>query len=254
MIRLRGAAVASGILVSGYLVDKYYNAQVFQRNIRTLASSLIIALDYKLNFDDPEKVARIHSRMAKIMHNVCKENGGLYIKFGQQISTVPVLPSEYYDEFKEFYDNAPSVPFEQVERIFMEEFGLLPNQVFKSFSREPLASASIAQVHLATLMDDTRVAVKVQKPNIAIQMEWDLFFHKLILYGFEKLFDLPLVWSAGYIHDHLRQEVDFLNEGRNAEKAFKFIQENATLKNVYIPKVLKIVNFRYFGNIPQREF
>ncbi len=52
-------------------------------------------------------------------------------------------------------------------------------------------------MHLATLMDGTRVAVKVQKPNIAIQMEWDLFFHKVILYGFEKLFDLPLLWSAG---------------------------------------------------------
>lgn len=198
----RRTAIASGVLLSGYLADKYYNAETFQRNFRTLGSAIIIALDYKLNFDveNPEIVQRIHARMAKIMHNVCKKNGGLYIKFGQQISTVPVLPSEYYDEFKEFYDNAPSVSFQEVERIFKEEFGMLPLQVFKTFSQNPIASASIAQVHLATLMDDTKVAVKVQKPNIAIQMEWDLFFHKVILFGFEKLFDLPLLWTAGILY------------------------------------------------------
>ena len=95
------------------------------------------------------------------MHNVCKKNGGLYIKFGQQIATVPVLPSEYYDEFKEFYDNAPSVPIEEVEKIFKQEFGALPLQVFKTFSNDPIASASIAQLHLATLADDTKVAAKV---------------------------------------------------------------------------------------------
>lgn len=236
----RKTAVASGVFVGSFLLDKYYNASTFQRNMRTLGSSMIIALDYKLNFDadDSSKTNRMHQRIAKIMHNVCKQNGGLYIKFGQQISTVPVLPSEYYDEFKEFYDNAPSVSFEQVQLLFKEEFGLLPLQVFKTFSQKPLASASIAQVHLATLMDGTKVAVKVQKPDIAIQMEWDLFFHKVILFGFEKLFDLPLLWSADYIHDHLRQEVDFINEGRNAEKAFKFIQEDGFLKrNIYIPKV-----------------
>ena len=190
---------SSAVLCGSYFTDKYFYASTFERNLRTIGSSLIIALDYKLNFDsnDEEKVQKMHSRVASLIHNVCKKNGGLYIKFGQQISTVPVLPSEYYDEFKEFYDNAPSVSMDQVKLIFQKEFGKDPLQVFKTFSEKPMASASIAQVHLATLNDDTKVAVKIQKPNIAVQMEWDLFCHKIILYGFEKLFDLPLLWTAG---------------------------------------------------------
>ena len=158
---------------------------------------------------------------------------------GQQVATVPVLPPQYHIVFKELYDNAPSVPYEVVEELFKKEFnGRVPSDIFATFSRHPIASASIAQVHRATLKDGTPVAVKVQKPAIAIQIGWDLFFYRIVVLSFEKLFDLPLSWSVDYIQKHLRQEVDFIREGNNGERCARHINETASLKGrCYVPKV-----------------
>jgi aarF domain-containing kinase len=152
---------------------------------------------------------------------------------------VPVLPSQYHSTFKELYDNAPAVSYEVVEEIFKREFdGKLPSDIFASFSEEPIASASIAQVHKAVLKDGTHVAVKIQKPEIAVQMGWDMFCYRVILFVFEGLFDLPLYWSADYIEKHLRQEVDFVREARNSERCMRHIQEMPSLqKRIYVPKI-----------------
>lgn len=84
------------------------------------------------------------------------------------------------------FDHAPSVPFDQVQHVFKTDIGIDPMDIFETFSHEALASASIAQVHRATLKPeagnpDVVVAVKVQKPAIAKQMDWDLFSYKWVL-------------------------------------------------------------------------
>ncbi|KAJ3208217.1 hypothetical protein HDU67_006937 [Dinochytrium kinnereticum] len=82
------------------------------------------------------------------------------------------------------------------------------------------------------------VAVKVQKPEIAKQIGIDLLAFRVVTYCLEKIFDLPLYWSASYIEDHIRQEVDFENEARNAEKAAKSISEVPSLASrVHVPTV-----------------
>lgn len=161
------------------------------------------------------------------------------MSIGQQVATVPVLPSQYHAIFRQFYDNAPAEPYEVVEQVFAQEFGgLKPSDIFETFSHKAIASASIAQVHQATLKDGTRVAVKIQKPQIAHQMGWDMLCYRLILFTFEKLFDLPLYWSADYIEKHIRQETDFLHEGKNGEECFKHIQEMPSLRGrLYVPKI-----------------
>ncbi|KAI8851825.1 ABC1 family-domain-containing protein [Chytridium lagenaria] len=149
-----------------------------------------------------------------------------------------ILPKEWAD-FRNLYDQAPSVSFETVEAIFLKEFGKKPHDIFSEFSREPVASASIAQVHRARVKDTgEEVAVKVQKPEIAKQIGMDLLAFRIVTYCLEKIFDLPLYWSADYIEQHIRQEVDFKNEARNAEKAAKNILEVPSLAaRVYVPKV-----------------
>jgi len=77
------------------------------------------------------------------------------------------------------------VPYEEVQGVFKADLGIDPMDVFETFSHEALASASIAQVHRATLKPeagnpDRVVAVKVQKPAIAKQMEWDLFSYRWV--------------------------------------------------------------------------
>jgi aarF domain-containing kinase len=163
----------------------------------------------------------------------------LYIKFGQQIASLNhVLPAQYAQHLKVLYDEAPAIENDRVDQIFMEEFGKRPNELFKSWNPEPVASASIAQVHRASLEDGTQVAVKVQKHYIAKQMDWDLRTYRFLMFMFEKVFDLPVYWSVDVVEKHLRTELDFVNEAKNAEKAHMHIKENSRLsKNCYIPHV-----------------
>ncbi|RKP18633.1 ABC1-domain-containing protein [Rozella allomycis CSF55] len=222
-----------------YLIDKYINHSVLERSTRTLYNALVIAADYKLNYDENnlESASKLHSRVSQRMFNVCIKNGGLYIKFGQQIASVDVLPAQYHI-FRKLYDDAPSVDYDEVKKLFLEETGKEPLEMFTSFSENAIASASIAQVHKATLPDGTEVAVKVQKPQIASQLNWDLRIHRVVLWLQEMLFDIPLVWMTDYLHEHFRQETNFINEGRNAERAaMDLAKVNDLAEKVYIPKV-----------------
>jgi aarF domain-containing kinase len=79
---------------------------------------------------------------------------------------------------------------------------------------------------------------RVQKDYIRKQLNWDLFAFRLVLKAYEYIFDLPLSWSAEYTERHLRQEVDFLMEARNSERALAEIQQEPLLcQKVHVPKV-----------------
>ena len=81
---LRRVSIIAGIGFGGYVLDKYAYASTFERNFRTVVAGVLITLDYKLNFQpgDPSKIDQLHQRVAERIFNVCKKNGGLYIKFG----------------------------------------------------------------------------------------------------------------------------------------------------------------------------
>jgi aarF domain-containing kinase len=82
------------------------------------------------------------------------------------------------------------------------------------------------------------VAVKIQKPEIRRQINADLLCFKAATWILEKVFDLPLYWSASYIEEHLREEVDFIREGRNSEMCFSLFQQVPRLRDrVYVPRV-----------------
>ncbi|KAG0380374.1 hypothetical protein BGX24_008719 [Mortierella sp. AD032] len=138
------------------------------------------------------------------------------------------------------YDDASSVDYSIVEKIIQKELGKEIHEVFSSFSREPVAAASIAQVHKATLLDGTEVAVKVQKPEIQVQIEWDLIAYRLLIKAYEYIFDLPLSFAVDYTIRHLREETDFINEARNSELCNDYLQTDPQLRNqVYVPKIFK---------------
>lgn len=103
-----------------------------------------------------------------------------------------LLPKPYREAFSHIFDRAPTVSYAEVEKVFLDDLGVGPKELFSDFTEQPLASASIAQVHKAKIMvpeldgqgrDTGRkreqvVAVKVQKPAIGKQMEWDLFSYR----------------------------------------------------------------------------
>lgn len=110
-------------------------------------------------------------------------------------------------KFAKLFDDAPQIPYSTVLSVFKHEFGRLPSGpggVFEIFEEEAIASASIAQVHKAKLWPvegDTQehwVAVKVQKPDVRQQMEWDLGAYRMVMWMFEHwAFDLPVYFVVG---------------------------------------------------------
>jgi ubiquinone biosynthesis protein len=151
-----------------------------------------------------------------------EELGTTYIKLGQAVSTrTDLVPPEYAEELARLQDDAPPIPFEEVANVVREELGASPDMVFSWFDHEPLAAASIGQVHRATLPDGKRVVVKVQRPLAEKQVEEDL----LVLKEVVKLLSATSKWSSydfeGLLTEFafkIRNELDYRREGRNADR------------------------------------
>ena len=101
--------------------------------------------------------------------------GPIFVKFGQVLSTRrDLLPADIADELAKLQDRVPPFPTAEVLATLSRVYRRPAEQIFKSFEREPVASASVAQVHLAELPDGTPAAVKVLRPNVAATIERDL--------------------------------------------------------------------------------
>lgn len=105
-----------------------------------------------------------------------EELGPTFVKLGQFLSTRPdVVPPDVVDELERLQDRVPPVSFDALLPALSEALGGRPlSQVFRSIDREPLASASIAQVHAGVLHDGTEVAIKIQRPQVQEQIALDL--------------------------------------------------------------------------------
>ncbi|KAH7909013.1 ABC1 family-domain-containing protein [Hygrophoropsis aurantiaca] len=264
--RLRKYARRSAYLALGlggaYLLDQELNASAIARNIRTLWTCAMITLDYKLNFT-PEKshlIPQLHERVADRMYHLFTSNGGLYIKIGESLpiypalakdvlfpptsgqaigANAPLMPRPMQDKFARLFDSAPQIPYSTIHSVFVREFGATPTEVFAEFDETAVASASIAQVHKARLHSGEWVAVKVQKPDVGKQMEWDLAAYRAVMWMFEKwVFDMPVYFAVDFINAHLRQELDFIQEAKNACTTAAYVAADPRLApHVHIPKV-----------------
>ena len=109
------------------------------------------------------------------LREMLDELGPTFVKFGQLLSTRPdVVPPDIIVELRKLQDDVSPFPLEDVERVVQGELGLTIEQAFLDFDEQPIAAASIGQVHRATLPNDVQVVVKVQRPNAARQIESDL--------------------------------------------------------------------------------
>ncbi|TFY56522.1 hypothetical protein EVJ58_g7590 [Rhodofomes roseus] len=208
----------------------------------------MIALDYKLNFK-PElshEIPALHARVADRVYDLFTSNGGLYIKIGQAFANnAALMPAPMQDKFSKLFDDAPQVPYSVVDKVFRRELGRPPagpDGVFEVFEEQAAASASIAQVHRAKLRPEDGghwVAVKVQKPDVSRQVEWDLGAYRIVMWIYEKyIFDMPVYFTVDFICDHLRRELDFELEAKNAQETARFVAAEPRLADkVYVPKV-----------------
>ena len=164
--------------------------------------------------------------------------GTTYIKLGQILSTRPdLLPPAYIIELSKLLDSAPPVSADDIINLIQQELGGPLEQWFAQFEREPIASASIGQVHRAVLHDGTAVVVKAQRPGVERNVQADLnlimaqarFFQArsaaLRQYG---LVDILEEFSHA-----LRDELDYTYEARNADR----LREMVSGEGVLIPEV-----------------
>lgn len=165
--------------------------------------------------------------------------GPTFIKLGQILSMRPdIIPEEYVKEFSSLQDNAPSFPFEQVKLIIEKELNKPLTDVFKIFSEIPIASASLGQVHSATLLTGEKVAVKVQRPNIKNGIKRDLRIVRYLLKKIERnipeLKPLRLDRALDTFTESLWKELDYETEGRHADRFSYLFKSDPGIK---IPRI-----------------
>jgi len=165
--------------------------------------------------------------------------GPTFVKLGQALSTRPdLLPPDFVAELGKLQDTVPPFPVAQAVRLIEESLGRPIDQLFTSFEREPIAAASLGQVHAATLPGGEQVVVKVQRPDIAQRITIDL----AILVDLAGLAQERLALGAQYnlvelAHEFaasLRAELDYTREGRNAERFQELFGQRPS---VHIPRI-----------------
>lgn len=186
-----------------------------------------------------DKQAARRKAQAVWIRNTLLDLGPTFIKVGQLFSTrADIFPSEYVEELAKLQDKVPAFSYEQVEKTIEQELGKKIPELFLNFEPVPLAAASLGQVHKARLHTGEEVVVKVQRPGLKKLFEIDL----QILKGITRYFQNHPRWGRGRdwlgIYDEccriLWEEIDYLNEGRNADT---FRRNFRDYKWVKVPRV-----------------
>ena len=167
--------------------------------------------------------------------------GTTYIKFGQFIASSPsIFPKEYVEEFEQLLDQTTPIPFRTIKKIISEDLKQPISLVFRHIDQQPLASASIAQVHAATLLTGESVVVKVQKPGVQAIIAADLNTVYVLVRLLE--FILPntdsdaLAGIVSEMYQAMIDECDFTKEAQHI-KAFTHFIESSNINTVVAPKV-----------------
>ncbi|XP_066157451.1 aarF domain-containing kinase 1-like isoform X1 [Euwallacea fornicatus] len=177
-----------------------------------------------------------HKRSAEKLLDLCCANRGVYIKVGQHIAALDyLLPQEYVQTMKVLHSQAPTTNVKDIYKVIKEDLKKDVSEIFQSIDPEPLGIASLAQVHKATLKDGTVLAIKVQHPyvqgNSKVDMKTMEYLVKIMSWVFP---EFKFQWLVDESKENIPQELDFVQEGKNAEKISKIFEYVDWLK---VPKV-----------------
>ena len=167
--------------------------------------------------------------------------GPTYVKFGQIIASSPGAFGEpMSQEFRSLLDRVPPANKHEIRKLFIDELGAEPEQLFASFEEEPFASASVAQVHYATLPSGEEVVVKIQRPGIRRRVAADLQILKRFAQAVE-LAKLGRRLSAQDVvadfSDNLAEELDFRLEAQSMEAWVSHLHASPLGRNIRVPYV-----------------
>ena len=173
------------------------------------------------------------------LRNAFAELGPAFVKVGQLASTrSDLLPQPIVQELAKLQDRVNPLSFGVVRRVVEESLQTSLESAYQEFDHVPLAAASIGQVHQAVLHNGERVAVKVQRPHLRQTVKTDLEIFQILVNQIEQRTEwgkrYPIRMLLEEFSNTIKGELDFLNEGRNAEKLANVNKENC---NILIPKI-----------------
>ena len=166
--------------------------------------------------DTSARWKKINRRNARRMYNGFVSLRGVYIKLGQILSVMGTfLPREYTEELEGLQDDVPPQSYKKIKATFVKSFGKQPHDVFTTFNEEPIAAASLGQVHEASSASGERLAVKILYPNVATVIKIDL---KVLGWALAVYKNFVPIQQISRVHeqlaDMLERETDLANEAR----------------------------------------
>lgn len=187
----------------------------------------------------PSYLKACHKRCAERTLRVLEQNGSIFIKLGQHLSSMNyLLPIEWTETFIPLQDRCPVSSYESVEQMFIVDTGSPIDSLFDDFEKEPIGAASLAQVHRAKLKGSgTEVAVKVQHPSLKEWVPLDLSLTRITFSILKRFFpEYDMEWLSSEMEISLPQELDFAVEGSNATRTREHFSKLKSIPLV-IPEV-----------------
>jgi predicted unusual protein kinase regulating ubiquinone biosynthesis (AarF/ABC1/UbiB family) len=200
-------------------------------------------------------LTRVHETCAEHVFRTATSLKGLLIKVCQVVGTrSDVFPPPYVRTLSKAQDRLPPREFEEIARVVEEDFAKPLDAVFSEIAREPVAAASLAQVHRARLLDGREVAVKVQYPDIEHIVRTDLASLRRVTGIYQRLDRQPLelLPLLEELSRHLALELDFAREVESAERIRAFFRKDP---HVLIPRfhrdwcTRRVITMEYLGGI-----
>ncbi|KAJ6586952.1 ABC1 family-domain-containing protein [Mycena vulgaris] len=216
------------------------------RCYRVVAAACMGVIEYKTTFaksyateaDRLRAVSECHTRSAHHVLKALLANGGIFIKLGQHMASLLVLPREWTSTMRPLQDQCEPTPYEDVEALFRSDMGVPLSELFDEFDPVPIGVASLAQVHVGRdVKTGKRVAIKIQHPHLAEFCDIDMAVVESSL-GWIKFWfpEFEFTWLADEMAQNLPKEMNFIHEAANSEKTREDFRAQKT--PLYIPEVL----------------
>jgi ubiquinone biosynthesis protein len=184
-------------------------------------------------------VSENHESRARRFRRALEDLGPTFVKFGQVLSTrSDLIPADVVDELTRLQEHVRPFPYEQAKEMLERELKRPINELFAVFDPQPIASASLSQVHKAIGHDGRKLAVKIRRPNVPREIERDLsLMMELALLVQNHIPEADVFDPVGLVNQFartIRREMNFAREGRTAEEFARFFRHDATLS---VPRI-----------------
>ncbi|KZS98331.1 ABC1-domain-containing protein [Sistotremastrum niveocremeum HHB9708] len=258
----------TGLVAYDNVESVRHTSIAMERSARIGNAAIMSVIDYKRTFAqaypskeaEREAISHCHTRSAKRTLRALLKNGGIYIKLGQHVSSLIVIPREWTSVMRVLQDQCEPTPYTDVEQLFLSDTGHSISELFDDFDPVPIGVASLAQVHVGRHKQTGQaVAVKLQHPHLAEFTEVDMKMVEFTLDWVKYFFpEFEFTWLGEEMRENIPKEMNFVVEAGNAAKAVSNFAHTKT--SLYIPEVIyaskRVLIMEYIkgGRVDDKEF